>query len=63
MRMKDFQDLTRNEDGDIVYLTAWFHLFTDEQVDMLTDDDWKRYHEYQEELNVLYQQAKEEFAV
>jgi len=55
--------MERNEDGDIIYLYAWHHLLTEEQVEQLTDDDWSRYQEYQEELHVLYQQAKEEFGV
>jgi len=63
MRMSDFLELDRNEDGDIINLYAWHHLLTDEQIEQLTDDDWSRYEEYQDELNVLYQQAKEEFGV
>ena len=63
MRMTDFLELDRNEDGDIINLYAWHHLLTDKQVERLTDDDWSRYQEYQEELDVLYQQAKEEFGV
>lgn len=63
MRMEDFQDLDRNANGDIINLYAWHHLLTDKQVEQLTEDDWSRYHEYQEELDILYQQAKEEFGV
>lgn len=63
MRMKDFLGLERNEDGDIINLYDWYHLLTDKQIEQLTDDDWSRYQEYQEELYILHQQAKEEFGV
>lgn len=63
MQQNKFLDMERNEDGDIIHLYAWHHLLSEEQVEQLTDDDWSRYQEYQEELHVLYQQAKEEFGV
>ena len=63
MKTSDFLGLERNEDGDIIYLYAWYHLLTDKQIEQLTDDDWSRYQEYQDELSILYQQAREEFGV
>ena len=63
MQRSNFVHLPRNADGDIIDLYSIHHLLTDRQVEQLTDDDWSRYHEYQDELNILRQQAIEEFGL
>ena len=62
MRQQDFRNLKRYPNGDIVDLYNIYHLLTDKQIDKLSDDDWSRYQEYQDELSILYQQAKKELA-
>ena len=62
MRQQDFRNLKRYSNGDIVDLYNIYHLLTDKQIDKLSDDDWSRYQEYQDELSILYQQAKKELA-
>ena len=48
--MKEFKQLERNADGDIVNLYNIHHLLNDKQIDSLTDDDWSRVNEYQLDL-------------
>jgi len=62
MRQQDFRNLKRYPNGDIVDLYNIHHLLTDKQIDKLSDDDWSMVNEYQDELSILYQQAKEELA-
>ncbi len=59
---KDFHNLTRNGDGDIVDLYNIHHLLTDDQLERLSDDDWSRVSEYCDELEYLRHQAQEEFS-
>ena len=47
---KEFKQLERNADGDIVNLYNIHHLLNDKQIDSLTDDDWSRVNEYQLDL-------------
>jgi hypothetical protein len=41
--MKEFKALQRNVNGDLTYLKNQWHRLTDEQVNLLTGDDWSRY--------------------
>ena len=50
MTTKEFKQLKRNTDGDIVNLYNIHHLLNDKQIDSLTDDDWSRVNEYQLDL-------------
>tara|TARA_S200002703_G_C3748900_1_gene230395 strand:+ start:134 stop:310 length:177 start_codon:yes stop_codon:yes gene_type:complete len=50
MTAKEFKQLERNADGDIVNLYNIHHLLNDKQIDSLTDDDWSRVNEYQLDL-------------
>lgn len=50
MTAKEFRQLERNADGDIVNLYNIHHLLNDKQIDSLTDDDWSRVNEYQLDL-------------
>ncbi len=50
MTAKEFRQLERNADGDVVNLYNIHHLLTDKQIDRLTDDDWSRVNEYQLDL-------------
>lgn len=52
MTSKEFRQLKRNADGDVVNLYNIFHLLTDKQIDRLTDDDWSRVNEYQLEFTL-----------
>lgn len=61
--MKEFKALERNSDGDLTSMYDHFLLLTDEQVDLLTSDDWSRYHEYQDELNYEIASLSEEFGL
>jgi len=54
MREREFKALKRNTDGDIVQLPEVFYRFNNYQVTQLTCDDWSRYWEYQEEVDILY---------
>jgi hypothetical protein len=53
MKHKDFNRLDRYQNGDIVDLYSIHHLLNEGQVDKLSDDDWSRYHEYQDELQMM----------
>ena len=61
--MAEFRDLPRNADGDLIDLYDHFLLFTDAQVDLLSEDDHARYYDYQEELEYEMAMLKEEFGV
>ena len=52
MTAKEFRQLKRNADGDVVNLYNIHHLLTDKQIDRLTDDDWSRVNEYQLEFTL-----------
>ena len=47
MRQKEFRQLKRHGNGDVVELYNVHHLLTDKQIDSLTDDDWSRVNEWQ----------------
>lgn len=53
MRNTDFNMLPRNERGDILNLSTVFLDLTDAQIDRLSDDDWTRVQEYQEEIEIM----------
>jgi hypothetical protein len=53
MRNTDFKMLPRNERGDILNLSTVFLDLTDAQIDRLSDDDWTRVQEYQEEIEIM----------
>jgi hypothetical protein len=55
--MEEFKALPRNKDGDIdpYVLSDDFMWFTEKQIDMLSDDDWQRVDEYQEEGYIMAQ--------
>jgi hypothetical protein len=61
--MKEFKALDRNTDGDLINLYDHFLLFTDAQVDLLSEDDHARYYDYQEELDYELAMLKEEFGI
>ena len=47
------QDFARLERYPIVDLYNIHHLLTTKQVDQLSDDDWSRVQEYQDELQMM----------
>ena len=51
MKQKDFRELERYPNGDIVDLYPIHHLLTDRQINRLSDDDWSRVQEYQAEID------------
>ena len=53
MTQQDFARLKRYSNGDIVDLYNIHHLLTEKQVDRLSDDDWSRVQEYQDELRIM----------
>jgi phage FluMu protein gp41 len=53
MKRQDFARLKRYPNGDIVDLYNIHHLLTTKQVDQLSDDDWSRVQEYQDELRMM----------
>ena len=57
----EFSRLQRNTDGDIVELSTCFFWLTGSQHDKLSEDDWSRYEEYQEDLRCLMDEARAEF--
>ena len=50
---KEFNELERDSDGDVVCLSTAFVWVTDTQKETLTDDDHSRLNEYNEELSYL----------
>ena len=61
--MKEFKALDRNSDGDLLDMFEHFLLLTPKQVELLTEDDWSRYYEYQDELDYELHSLKEEFGI
>ena len=61
--MKEFRALDRNTDGDLTSMYDHFLLLTDKQVELLTGDDWRRYYDYNEELEYEIAMAREEFGL
>ena len=61
--MNEFKALKRNSDGDLTNMYDNFLLLTDEQVELLTCDDWSRYYEYKEELEYEINALRAEFAL
>ena len=61
--MKEFRALERNTDGDLISMYDHFLLLTDAQVELLSEDDWSRYHEYHEELDYELASLKAEFGI
>ena len=53
MRRQDFARLERYPNGDVVDLYNIHHLLTEKQVDQLSEDDWSRVQEYQDELRMM----------
>lgn len=45
MTNEEFKKLKRNADGDLVHIDDIIGLLTDEQIELLSDDDWSRYNE------------------
>jgi hypothetical protein len=63
LSMKEFNALERNADGDLLNMFDNFLLFTDKQVDLLSEDDYSRYLDYREELDYEMNMLREEFAL
>lgn len=53
MTQQEFAGLKRYPNGDVVDLYNIHYLLTDKQVDRLSDDDWSRGQEYQDELRMM----------
>ena len=53
MTQKEFAGLKRYPNGDVVDLYNIHYLLTDKQIDRLSDDDWSRVQEYQDELRMM----------
>ena len=53
MTAKEFRQLERNADGDVVNLYNIHHLLSKKQIDTLSDDDWSRVIEYDLELDAM----------
>jgi hypothetical protein len=49
----EFKALPRNADGDIIDLHCAFVWLTPKQVDALSDDDYSRVEDYNEELRCM----------
>jgi hypothetical protein len=50
MKAKEFRQLERNADGDVVDLCDIYYLLSEKQIDNLSDDDWSRVNEYNLDL-------------
>jgi len=61
--MKEFRNLPRNSDGDLTSMFDHFLLLTDKQVELLSEDDYSRYYDYQEELDYELNALKAEFGI
>ena len=53
MKQQDFARLERYPNGDVIDLHNIHNLLTEKQVDRLSDDDWSRVQEYQDELRMM----------
>jgi len=51
---KEFAALSRNEDGDLIDLYESYPWLTDEQKNLVSEDDWSRCVEIEEELLVMF---------
>ena len=49
----EFNALSRNDDGEIENLSDHFVWLTEKQIDRLSDDDWMRVCELQEEIEII----------
>ena len=58
---KEFKDLNRTPDGDVVDLSTAYIWLTDPQKEQLSEDDHSRLFDYEEEMNILMAQARAEF--
>lgn len=58
----EFKNLPRNKDGDLIDITPLYFTLPTAQYDMLSEDDTSRYEECQEEMRILREEAKHEFA-
>ena len=58
---KEFNEIPRNSDGDIVDLYDAYAFITKDQRELLSGDDWSRMQEYDDELTCLMAEAMEEF--
>jgi hypothetical protein len=59
----EFDALPRNADGDIINLSMAYPFITTEQRERLSDDDWSRMDDLDEEMRYLYAEAREEFGL
>ena len=53
MKQQDFARLERYPNGDVIDLYNIHNLLTEKQIDRLSDDDWSRVQEYQDELRMM----------
>ena len=53
MTQQEFAGLKRYPNGDVIDLYNIHNLLTDKQIDRLSDDDWSRVQEYQDELRMM----------
>tara|TARA_R110002020_G_scaffold119651_2_gene272959 strand:+ start:707 stop:910 length:204 start_codon:yes stop_codon:yes gene_type:complete len=53
MKQREFKNLKRYPNGDIVDLYNIHHLLSEGQVNSLSDDDWSRWNEWQDELQMM----------
>jgi hypothetical protein len=58
---KEFRALERNADGDIIRLSEVFYRLTEGQKLHLSSDDFSRLYDLEEELAILWEEAKREF--
>lgn len=61
--MKEFKAIKRNSDGDIINTWEHFPLITEKQRSLLSDDDWSRYENYQEEMRCMMHDLALEFGL
>jgi hypothetical protein len=53
MKQKEFKNLKRHPNGDIIDFYPIHHLLSDKQVESLSDDDWSRWNEWQDEIRMM----------
>ena len=49
----EFKALLRNDEGEIINLSHHFIWLTEKQIDRLSEDDWMRVCELQEEVEIM----------
>ena len=49
----EFKALSRNDEGEIINLSHHFIWLTEKQIDRLSEDDWMRVCELQEEVEIM----------